>query len=422
MRSNARPTSRRPAGAVVAPPSAGLTAVLAAAVFAWGPGRAAAYTTRVHISLANDVRQALVRSGDGTIRLAWSEYAVTLPPEDAEAIVMEPLAFRAGAVGPDNMVFPGLTDATHGAHQDPFRQCQLLYEDAITRAERAYALGCFLHGASDAVVHHLVNHFTGETFTLTPLSSARAQSFDNVVGHITSEGLIQDALLRADPSRFGTAAMQHDIPRSFVLRNYYATDAPLWQRMSEDAREKLERARMAMPGASLPTLVGSAGLGSYEYLVLAPVFVAEADRSRAGLRGFVLAEIADMQDPTSSRGRTLRVSAGPDGRLGTRDDTTACTSSCASLAARYHGYVRLLEPRMDAGGRTLPSAFDKVVDELGDDLTRLLPALLEVVENLSRELNSPLSAEVGGLDLDPARLRALFAPLDAWLASTTRID
>ena len=51
------------------------------------PGRAHAYTTRVHIAMANEVRAALVESGDGTIRLRWSDSVVTLPRHDADAIV-----------------------------------------------------------------------------------------------------------------------------------------------------------------------------------------------------------------------------------------------------------------------------------------------------------------------------------------------
>lgn len=119
-------------------PSAGAaTSILAClALAALVPSPARAYSTRVHISLANEVREDLIANGDGTLRLRWSDFSVTLPPEDAAAIMNQPLAFRAGSIGPDNMIFPGLTDATHGLEQDPFRQCQLLYEDAITEAER----------------------------------------------------------------------------------------------------------------------------------------------------------------------------------------------------------------------------------------------------------------------------------------------
>lgn len=387
-----------------------------------GPSTAQAYSTRVHISLANEIREDLIANGDGTLRLRWSDYSVTLPPEDAAAIMNQPLAFRAGSIGPDNMIFPGLTDATHGLEQDPFRQCQLLYEDAITEAERAYALGCFLHGSSDAVVHHFVNAVTGETFTLAPISTGRVAAWSNVVGHITTESMIQEALLSAAPGRFSGSVLSHGIPRSFVLRNYFDEDAPLWQLMSRHALARLNAARAADPDATLSEAITAAELAPFEYLVLAPVFVREADTSRATLRAFVLAEIADMQDWSSPRGSQLLVTDGPDTMLGTRDDETACDTSCASAYAQYVTYVRLLEPRRDASGRELPSAFDKIVDELGEDLGAVLPILVQVIENLSSALNGPIAPGESGLDLEPSEVVGYFAPLQDWADDATTID
>ena len=183
---------------------------LAGAVMVWmggslfGAAPAEAYTTRVHIAMANEIRRNVIAEGGGGIRLMGSGLVVELTAEDSAAIMDEPLAFRAGAIaiGPDNLVFPAMTDGSHGVEQDPYRQCELLYEEALTRRERAYALGCFLHGATDAIAHHLVNAFTGETFTLTPISEARESSFDNVVGHIVTEATIQEALVTADERRF----------------------------------------------------------------------------------------------------------------------------------------------------------------------------------------------------------------------------
>ena len=60
---------------------------LSLAVAAGTPLPAFAYSTRVHIAMANRVREALIESGDGTIRLEWSTYSVTLPAEDAQAII-----------------------------------------------------------------------------------------------------------------------------------------------------------------------------------------------------------------------------------------------------------------------------------------------------------------------------------------------
>lgn len=392
-------------------------------VIAGASTTAHAYSTRVHIVMANRVREALIASGDDTIRLEWSPYSVTLSAEDAEAIRMEPLAFRAGAIGPDNMVFPALTDGTHALTQDPYRQCQMLYDDALLRSERAYALGCFLHGATDAIAHHFVNDFTGETFTLTPLRASRGSAFDNVIGHITTEGMIQDAFVETDPSWFTAGELDHDIPRSFVIRNYYSTSSPLWQRLAADAVERLDVARAAAdPDDSFYTIVSSAELETYHYLALAPVFVSEAEMQRVALRQWVLDEIADMQDMTSSRGSQLRVGAGSDGMLSTEDDTTACDTGCPSLFAQYFVFVRLLLPRFSSGGTELPAAYDVVMDELGDDLTAFIPALLATIESLSAALNTPLSGPGSGFDLEPSAIAGHFTPMTDWVDDVTLID
>jgi len=110
-----------------------------------------AYTTRVHISLANELRDSL--SGQN-IPLLGSDAAVELSQEDAQAIANNPLAFRAGAIAPDDLVFPAMTDPSHAIGMRPFDQCELLYQEAITEEERAFALGCFVHGSTDAVGHH----------------------------------------------------------------------------------------------------------------------------------------------------------------------------------------------------------------------------------------------------------------------------
>ena len=64
------------------------------------PLPARAFSTRVHIALANQVHDALRASGDGTIQLRLSGATVILPAADAAAILAHPEAFRAGAIGP----------------------------------------------------------------------------------------------------------------------------------------------------------------------------------------------------------------------------------------------------------------------------------------------------------------------------------
>ncbi len=40
-----------------------------------------AYSTRLHIAYANELREALILSGDGSIQLIGSDFAVQLPAE-----------------------------------------------------------------------------------------------------------------------------------------------------------------------------------------------------------------------------------------------------------------------------------------------------------------------------------------------------
>src|SRR5690606_8316199 len=118
-------------------------------------------------------------------------------------------------------------------------------DEAFTEAERAYALGCFLHGATDAVAHHLVNYFTGETFTLNPISAGRASSFENAVGHIVTESIIQSAMVAAYPGAFASAELEHTIPQDFVIRTYFHVDSPIWRRVARDALLRWEQVQAA---------------------------------------------------------------------------------------------------------------------------------------------------------------------------------
>src|SRR6185295_6095204 len=91
------------------------------------PTRAKAYTTRVHIALANEMRDALIAGGGHAIKLKQGDAMVKIRDEDARAIMGFPLAFRAGAIGPDNMIFPGMTAPSHAIFQRSFEQCEVLY-------------------------------------------------------------------------------------------------------------------------------------------------------------------------------------------------------------------------------------------------------------------------------------------------------
>jgi MYXO-CTERM domain-containing protein len=399
--------------------------LLATAIAAATLGHAAtanAFTTRIHIALANEVRTALVAGGGATIALKLGPYSVTLSEADAKAIIEQPLAFRAGAVGPDNVIFPGMTDPSHAIEQRPFEQCQVLYGMALTAEERAYAIGCFLHGSTDAIAHHYVNYMTGETFTLTPLTSARMSSWSNVVRHIAAEAQLQKAAFTLKSGNFGVGPMSHAIPKSFVLRAYFDTKSPLWQMASKHPRDKFEKNRAARPGASLVTLVSTSGLAPAEQLVMAPFYIEEIEAGRKKLRADIEASIKTMQTWTSTDGAKLKVTAGADGVLGTMDDKTACTATCATLYAKYFTYVSILKPRKDAGGMTLPSAFDKISDELGKDLRGFSPALVQTIENVSTKLNGPLSVTSDGMDMSRADVSIAFAPMKDWSDDLTSID
>jgi hypothetical protein len=351
------------------------------------PSPAQAFSTRIHIMIANKVREALVASGDGTIALRMGDFAVKLSPADVEALSDYPLAFRAGAVGPDNMVFPGMTDPSHALGQRPFEQCELLYQAAVVAEERAYALGCFLHGSTDAVAHHYVNYMTGETFTLTPITSGRAQSQDNVVRHILAESQLQAAAVEQDPEAFAGSKLLHTIPIGFVLRAYLDQDSELWKMMAAHGKAEYDKVRAANPGAALPAIVAAMEVGPADHLVLSPVYLASVDDSIVQARLDLEVRIADMQDPGTPEGAELLVTAGKDGELGTKDDThrlhphlpaalrrpTSPTSACSRRAttrrtrrcpppsrrsrrSSAQGALRLFPRGVHAGGRQELSA------------------------------------------------------------------
>ena len=386
------------------------------------PLPAQAFSTRVHIAIANAVREAALDAGDGTLPLRGAPYAVQLPAEDFAAIRDYPLAFRAGAIGPDNMVFPGMTDPSHALGRRPYEQCEALYQAAVTGEERAYALGCFLHGATDAVAHHYVNFLSGETFTLTPITAARQSSMDNVVRHIIAESAIQEAAFAGDPSAFDTGALLHQIPNGFVLRTYLDPDSPVWQLAAEEALAEYEAARAADPQAALPQVLASMNVGPADHLLLSPVYLAEIDAAVVAARADLEARIAALQDPNTPDGAELGVAPGPDGVLGTQDDDTDCAATCPVLFANYFTYVGLLAPRYDANQQELPSAFDKLAEELRGDLFEFHGAYVQTIGNLSARLNQPLSGMDAGFDLEPWEVAVLAAPLTDWSDDLTTLD
>lgn len=386
------------------------------------PASAEAFSTRVHIAIANDLRETLIASSDGTIPLRLSNGRVTLKPEDVRALQLYPLAFRGGVVGPDNMAFPAMTDPSHALYQKPFMQCEMLYQSAANDEERAYALGCFAHGAMDIVAHHYVNYFAGETFTVTPLPASRTTSYTNVVRHVVAEAQVQDALLKARPAAFTQNQLGHTIPTAFVARNYFLRTSGVYPYFAGPQQARIQAAKAAAPGKSVLSVADDADLGAGDHLALVPVYLDEVDELRADARAKIAKTIADLQNQSTVDGAKLKVTAGPDGKLGTRDDGTSCSVSCAGIYAKYFVCVGLLNPRKDAGGKTLPSAFDKISEKLGSDLRNFVPAYLSSVERISNRVNTPLQPGQSGFDFSASDLPGLFQPMTAWSDELTTID
>lgn len=386
---------------------------------------AEAFSTRLHIMISNKVREALIADGKNSVRLKFGTYDVRLSDDDRRALIEQPLSFRAGAVGPDNMAFPGMTDPSHAIGQQPYVQCQKLYEQALTDPERAYAIGCFLHGVTDAIAHHYVNFMTGETFTLTPITAARQSNYSNVVRHIIAESMIQKAAFKLDAAAFSLSQLSHTIPKEFLQRTYLTTSNPVWQVMARHAKAKYDAAVAAQPNASIVTIVQGLDVAIADHLVLSPVYLARIDQARQQIATDVMTAVSNMQNRSTPDGATLQVTAGSDGKLGTSDDGTACTVGCADLYAKYFTYVALLAPRQDAQGRPLPSALEKINDKLRDDLNGFLPAYLATVESLSLKLNTPLggtSTGTEGFDISAAEIDTMFKPMTDWADRITALD
>lgn len=372
--------------------------------------------------ISNKLREALIASGSDKVQLKFGNYQVRLSAVDKRALVEQPLAFRAGAIGPDNLAFPGMTDPSHAIGQNPYTQCELLYKAALTDEERAYAMGCFLHGVTDAIAHHYVNFMSGETFTLTPITAGRNSDYSNVVRHIIAESMIQKAAFQQDAQAFSVSQLIHTIPTSFLLRTYLDTSSPLWQLMARHAKKKYDDAVAAQPSASLVTIVQGLDIAPADHLVLSPVYVSRIELVRQQVQSDVQAAVASMQNRSTPEGAQLQVTAGSDGQLGTSDDKTACTTSCPDLYAKYFVYVALLAPRFDAQNRQLPSALEKISDKLRDDLGQFLPAYLSTVQSLSSKLNEPLTTGTEGFDLSAAQIDMLFKPMTDWATQITTLD
>ena len=247
---------------------------------------AQAFSVKVHIFLANQIRNSLIENSNfhpdhrtTKIKLILPSYMpsrfVELSYEDAFAIYEEPLYFRGGAIGPDNTAFSGLTDPSHAPEFKPFSQCEVLYRLAVSnprkierRRERAYALGCFLHGITDNVAHHIVNYFSHQTFTLNPImvpslngneirlkpNQSLRTSFFNVINHITTETMIEksfsEQFVDLYPNEFTPEKMNHKIAFALYKEAYLKPNSSFYvmhhmRKVFEDKKALLDSLRIS---------------------------------------------------------------------------------------------------------------------------------------------------------------------------------
>ena len=424
--------------------------VLAAAALL--PDTASAYSVKVHIHIANEIRDELVRNWDAVdcdpsedaycgkpaIRLLGpgdETRFVVLSEENARAIRENPEFWRGGAIGPDNTVFPGMTDPSHAWHFAPFSQCQAMLEASDDGAERAYALGCFLHGITDNNVHHVVNYFTGETFTLFPKDAAEdgALGFSllNVVRHMTVETKIEKALSDARPDAFTTEKLTHRIATDLYRRVYLSPDEEgrgLWHWFAGDLVERKNDALRAAqlegfdPNMHLETSIEDiresgttieldgrvmdayieflstggnvqvlepGGLAPYHYVLLLPELVEDVKRlldiAQAHGEGKLQATIAEWQ---------------AEGE---------CSLSCPLLRGRKELYEHLFA-EIDGG----PSRFEQAVAQKQQELDGVTAGYVQSVETLSN-----LIVTKGASALTAQEISMALAPIDTAIEQVT---
>ena len=460
------------------------------------PSSAGAFSVRLHIYLANSIHDNLAMShrasGRYAIRLMRPDNTdarwVELPERSGRALLGRTTIvdasglrrtvdniefFRGGAIGPDNTVVPGLTDPSHGwiVNTDafgsfPFGQCDALLMAAENReqtqldagvresdldlSERAYALGCFLHGISDNAAHHLVNYFTGETFTLYPLDAAQGGhlrwSALNVVRHIASESRMQDAWRAhdariADRDRPGITSrpadersFDHRIAVDLVLRVYYGQrgDDSIWPDMARalvaEKTEHMCRAIAAITtgetGAPAPRCPIDnapnpfARLGSsdqpweddkravrayIDFLQHGGNFVPDEFREAPAPADYILLfpsileDVKALYQTINAQGRNL--ASGPD----------VSVFLHPIEAAKLGMLRRMFLP--DGGG---PSRFDRLMQEKFEDIDRVMRGFVFTIERLSN-----LNITTGLVRASPAQLEEALRPFGEALEHVT---
>jgi MYXO-CTERM domain-containing protein len=378
------------------------------------PTPVSAYSSEMHMMIANQIRDNLLKNweetGEPMIQLVgpdWQEPVyVLIPLEYAEAIRDYPLYWRGGSVGPDNTVFPGLTDPSHNWLYSPFSQCQSQLELSADPSELAYALGCFAHGIGDNAVHQVVNYFTGQTFTFYPLSEAENGelkfSIRNMVKHMTVEGRIGDAAKNTWPEAFAPEKMEHLVALELYRRVYLENDdgsRGLWHWLAGQLVAEKNEALMAAQlegfdpdddleltieeihesgktvdldrqviDAYIDFLANGAeidgyrvgGLAPHDYMLLLPEIVTDIRKF------FALAEKNGSEKMNEI--------------ISEWQERGECSILCPILNLKRKLYVHLFDAE-DGGGT---SRFQQVVELKNQELDQIVIAYVGTVENISR--------------------------------------
>ncbi|MBW2465438.1 MAG: hypothetical protein JRH11_27570, partial [Deltaproteobacteria bacterium] len=419
---------------------------------------ASAFSVVVHVYVANAIHDELARSmadgGTPTLRLMYpgsDEVTVGMDPTDARAILDNPQFFRGGAIGPDNTVMTGLTDPSHAWFFRPFQQCDALYREAVNeeerqiasgtpaadvlRSERAYALGCFLHGITDNNAHHTVNFFTGETFTLYPIDAAAGDELQfsllNVVRHIVTETKFQTSLeemeasLRdSDRGRPGlmrdpltSARLEHRIAIGLVERVYFdggdGGDTDLWSSYTDEfVALKIESLRIALGTPEGSGLIESLSTSEDPFQDDITAVRAYVDFLRSG--GLAPADYILMLPEIIRDVRSLYQIVNEQGIALAQDDTR---SNFLVRSLLKNGFAPRDAFGEDDWAATNPSRFEDAMTVKFRELDRVMPAYIEAVQGISN-----LNIQVGLQNATAAQREAAIAPVLAVLAVITDIN
>lgn len=419
---------------------------------------ASAFSVVVHVYMANAIHDELARSmadsGTPTLRLMYpgdQEVTVSMDATDARAILDNPQFFRGGAIGPDNTVMTGLTDPSHAWFFRPFQQCDALYREAVNeedrqisagtpaadveRSERAYALGCFLHGITDNNAHHTVNFFTGETFTLYPIDAAAGEELQfsllNVVRHIVTETKFQSSLeemeaafrdserdrpgLMRDP--LTTARLEHRIAIDLVARVYFdggdGGDTDLWSSYTgEFVEAKIEALRIALGTPAGDGLIDSLSNSTDPFQDDITAVRAYVDFLRSG--GLAPADYILMLPEIVRDVKSFYQIVNAQGIALAQDDER---SNFLVRSILKNGFA----PRDDFGeddwAGTNPSRFEDAMTVKFRELDRVMPAYIEAVQSISN-----LNIQVGLQNATREQREAAIEPLLAVLAVISDIN